>query len=174
LYRLTAIDIGKLTAEIADVHAAHAGEKEITLETDCQTDLNFASNRDLLNILLGNLIDNAIKYSPNRTTIRIGVCRDGADVLFQVKDEGYGIESAQLDQIFEEFYRTRRARELEPDGTGLGLPIVKRAVESLGGRITVYSKLGHGTRFDVRLPATGSQIDSASTQGESDEEDTDH
>ena len=72
-----------------------------------------------------------------------------------VRDQGYGIEPEELDKIFEEFYRTRKARELERDGTGLGLSIIKRAVESLGGRLTVYSELNKGTTFHIFLPAGG-------------------
>jgi signal transduction histidine kinase len=81
-----------------------------------------------------------------------------------VRDEGYGIEPEELDKIFEEFYRTRRARELERDGTGLGLPIVQRAVEALAGRLTVYSELNKGTTFHIFLP----------TAEEKDEQDPDH
>lgn len=72
-----------------------------------------------------------------------------------VRDQGYGIEPEELDKIFEEFYRTRKARELERDGTGLGLSIIKRAVESLGGRLTVYSELNKGTTFYIFFPAGG-------------------
>jgi two-component system phosphate regulon sensor histidine kinase PhoR len=72
-----------------------------------------------------------------------------------VKDQGYGIEPEEMEKIFEEFYRTRKARELERDGTGLGLSIVQRAVESLGGRLTVYSELKEGTTFHIFFPAGG-------------------
>lgn len=62
------------------------------MRSDCQADLVFASNRDILNILVGNLINNAVKYSPNRTTIRIVPRNDGPEILLQVRDEGYGME----------------------------------------------------------------------------------
>jgi two-component system phosphate regulon sensor histidine kinase PhoR len=73
-------------------------------------------------------------------------------VHLTVRDEGMGIEAQELDRIFEEFYRTRRAREREKDGTGLGLVITKRAVEKLRGRIQIYSEVDKGTTFHVYLP----------------------
>jgi signal transduction histidine kinase len=86
------------------------------------------------------------------------------EVHLLVRDEGYGIEPEELGKIFEEFYRTRAARQLERDGTGLGLSIVKRAVESLSGRINVYSQVGKGTTFHIFLPVLEAK----------DEQDPDH
>jgi two-component system phosphate regulon sensor histidine kinase PhoR len=76
-------------------------------------------------------------------------------VHLSVADQGHGIEPQELEKIFEEFYRTRKAREMERDGTGLGLSIVQRAVESLGGRLTVYSEIEKGTTFHIFFPAGG-------------------
>jgi signal transduction histidine kinase len=172
-YRWTEIQLDRTLVEIVDLHITHAQQRKISIRVDCQPGLTFVSNRDLLNILLGNLINNAIKYSPEDTTIVVSALRDGADVKFQVQDQGYGIEADQLEQIFEEFYRTRHARELERDGTGLGLPIVQRAVESLGGRIRVYSELDRGTRFDIWLPFQTGAPDNTSN-GEEDETNSHH
>jgi signal transduction histidine kinase len=73
-----------------------------------------------------------------------------------VEDTGIGIAPEDQDRIFEEFYRTPQAKEMEPRGTGLGLPLVKRVVERNGGTVEVHSELGQGTRFTFRLPvATG-------------------
>ncbi len=130
-----------------------AAGKQITLAANCPKDLCLPATRDLLKIILGNLVHNAIKYSPPRSTVSVTAQAEGPEVHLLVRDEGYGIEPAELDRIFEEFYRTRAARELERDGTGLGLAIVKRAVESLAGRINVYSELGKGTTFHIFLPA---------------------
>jgi signal transduction histidine kinase len=152
--RLTSTELR--LAEIITVNlelaAGAAEQKDIRLVSSCPEGLVFSSNRDLLNIILGNLINNAIKYSPPGTTVAVNAAVTGTDVHLTVRDEGYGIEPKELDNIFEEFYRTRRARELERDGTGLGLPIVKRAVESLGGRLTVYSELDKGTTFHIFFP----------------------
>lgn len=159
-YRWTEIQVDRSLTEMVDKHLTHAQGRRISIQVDCEPGLTIQSNRDLFDITLGNLINNAIKYSPADTTITVSAHRDGEDIKLQVSDQGYGIEADQLEQIFEEFYRTRHARELERDGTGLGLPIVKRAVESLGGRIRVYSEVNRGTRFDIWLPRDEQHQDS--------------
>jgi two-component system phosphate regulon sensor histidine kinase PhoR len=129
---------------------AHA--KGITFTSNCSKYLTLRSNRDLLNIMLNNLISNAVKYSPSDTTIAVNAEEDRETLHIMVKDEGMGIKPDELDKIFEEFYRTRRAREIDRDGTGLGLPIIQKAVESLNGKITVYSEEEKGTTFHIYLP----------------------
>ena len=69
-----------------------------------------------------------------------------------IKDQGIGIAETDLHKIFDEFYRTQKAREMEKDGTGLGLAIVKKAIDRLKGRVSVYSEEGKGTTFHVYLP----------------------
>jgi signal transduction histidine kinase len=141
-----------------------AAAKQIALASNCPKDLCLPATRDLLKIILGNLVHNAIKYSPPHSTVNVTAQAEGQEVHLLVRDEGYGIEAEELEKIFEEFYRTRAARERERDGTGLGLSIVKRAVESLAGRISVYSELGKGTTFHIFLPVSEAK----------DEQDPDH
>lgn len=162
-YDSVALQLREIIDYQFDLHRSQAVQKNIELAADCPPEIVLRANRDLLNIILSNLINNAIKYSPESTTIRVSVSRSGAEIQITVEDQGYGIDPGEMDKVFEEFYRSRKARELERDGTGLGLPIVKRAVESLDGRLTVYSELGKGTAFHIFLPAGGE-----------DEQDTDH
>jgi signal transduction histidine kinase len=129
-----------------------AQEKQINIRTTCPRDLYIKGSRDLLNIIIGNLLTNAIKYSPERSTIILNGEKMEHMAHILVKDQGMGMKADELDSIFEEFYRTRAAREIEKDGTGLGLPIVKRAVQSLDGKISVYSEEGRGSSFHVYLP----------------------
>jgi signal transduction histidine kinase len=175
-YTKTVLNVREIIDYQLDIHSSQAIQKNIDLAADCPQQLSLVSNRDLLNIILSNLINNAIKYSPDSTTITVqadaatagsaapereGVAASGGgrrgsgEVHLVVSDHGYGIEPEELEKIFEEFYRTRKARELERDGTGLGLPIVQRAVESLGGRMTVYSELNKGTTFNIFFPSGG-------------------
>ena len=137
-----------------DLFLNAANEKDIQVASNCSRDLSLITSRDLMNIIFSNLISNAIKYSPAKTTVRVNAEKDKDKVHIMVKDEGIGIKSDELDRIFEEFYRTRRAREIVKDGTGLGLSIVQKAVEALNGKISVYSEEGKGTTFHIYLPSS--------------------
>jgi signal transduction histidine kinase len=163
-YNRSELRLKELIESNLELAGSQAEQKKINLLANCPRELKIRSNRDLLNIILSNLITNAIKYSPQGATVTVNAQEEDEQVHLMVKDEGYGIEPEEMDKIFEEFYRTRRARELERDGTGLGLPIVKRAVESLQGRLTVYSEPGKGSTFHIFLPRTEAK----------DEQDPDH
>ena len=108
-----------------------------------------------LALLVHNLLDNAIRYSPEGGQIRATVvARDGiAEVT--ISDTGIGIASRDLDRVFERFYRADPARSRETGGTGLGLSIVKHVAEAHGGDVEVQSVLGAGSTFTVRLPLAG-------------------
>ena len=112
------------------------------------------SARDLA-LLVRNLIDNALRYTGEGGIVAVDVRVDDDEVVLAVDDTGIGIPTRDLPRIFERFYRVDRARSRETGGTGLGLAIVKHVVENHGGRISVDSELGRGTRFEVRLPAAG-------------------
>lgn len=112
------------------------------------------ADEEAIRQILDNLIDNAIKYTPEGGSVRIG-CRPAEDreaVVLEVMDSGLGIPRDDLPRIFERFYRVDKARSRELGGTGLGLSIVKHVVQSLGGEITVSSRVGGGSRFTVRIP----------------------
>ncbi|HET7234902.1 MAG TPA: ATP-binding protein [Actinomycetota bacterium] len=110
------------------------------------------SARDLA-LLARNLIDNAIRYTRPGGRVDVTLETQGGDVLLSVQDTGVGIPTRDVPRIFERFYRVDRARSRETGGTGLGLSIVRHIVENHGGRISVDSELGRGTRIEVRLPA---------------------
>jgi signal transduction histidine kinase len=85
--------------------------------------------------------------------VDVSLAAENGEVVLDVRDTGLGIPQRDLPRIFERFYRVDRARSRETGGTGLGLSIVRHVVENHGGRITVESELGRGSRFEVRLPA---------------------
>jgi len=110
------------------------------------------SARDLA-LLVRNLIDNAIRYTPSGGDVAVTVASEGRRVLLRVADTGVGIPQRDLPRIFERFYRVDHARSRETGGTGLGLAIVRHVCENHGGEVAVTSELGRGTTFEVRLPA---------------------
>jgi len=110
------------------------------------------ADEEAIRQILDNLIDNAIKYTPEGGSVRVGCRLQGGTVTVEVADTGIGIPRDDLPRIFERFYRVDKARSRELGGTGLGLSIVKHLVQSIGGQISVDSRLGAGTRFTVHLP----------------------
>lgn len=103
---------------------------------------------------LVNLLDNAVKYSPPGTEVAVEITPDGGEWILSVEDQGPGIPEKDLPRIFERFYRVDKARSLEMGGTGLGLSIVKHIALVHGGRASVSSQEGQGSRFMLRLPRT--------------------
>ena len=110
------------------------------------------ADEEALRQILDNLIDNALKYTPERGQIRVACRLDDGTAAVEVADSGIGIPRDDLPRVFERFYRVDKARSRELGGTGLGLSIVKHLVQSIGGQITVESRLGAGSRFIVVLP----------------------
>ena len=102
-----------------------------------------------------NLLDNAVKYSPARTTITVAVERDGAQAVLRVRDEGIGIASDMLPRLFEPFAQAEAAGQRAAGGLGLGLPLVQSIVQQHGGAITAHSDgIGKGSEIIVRLPTS--------------------
>jgi PAS domain S-box-containing protein len=105
-----------------------------------------------LESVFNNLLANAVNYSDDGGKITIRARQDGPKLRVEVIDQGFGIEPEKISLIFDKFYRVKNARTRYVTGTGLGLPIVKSVVESLGGHITVQSQPGAGSTFIVELP----------------------
>jgi two-component system phosphate regulon sensor histidine kinase PhoR len=110
------------------------------------------ADQEAVSQILENLVDNAVKYTPEGGNIWVRYRGDGDQVVLEVEDTGIGIPERDLPRIFERFYRADKARSRELGGTGLGLSIVKHLVQSMHGSIRASSRLGKGTTFEVRLP----------------------
>lgn len=104
---------------------------------------------------LGKLLDNAVKFSPSGTTISVGVEGSGDEAMIWVQDEGVGIDSTDLQMIFQKFHQVDGSHTRQAGGTGIGLSIAKTVVELHGGRIDVSSEPGRGARFTIVLPRDG-------------------
>ena len=110
------------------------------------------ADEEAIRQILDNLLDNAINYTPpgGRITVTGRIAEES--VVFEVRDTGIGIPRDDLPRVFERFFRVDKARSREVGGTGLGLSIVKHLVQSLGGRVSVESRLNGGSTFRVALP----------------------
>jgi len=137
-------DLVKMTKQLSDrVIHVEAEQDKIRMTTD----------RNCLNQILQNLIDNAVKYSTDDELIVIKLAQVADQVTIQVQDYGCGIDLKQQERIFDRFYRVDNARSRATGGTGLGLAIVKTLVETMNGEITVWSEPGAGSLFTVTLPS---------------------
>ncbi|GHF91856.1 two-component sensor histidine kinase [Streptomyces filamentosus] len=157
------VSVDELVAEAIDRSRHPASTKQITMASGGAADLFVWGSRGQLAAALGNLVENAVNYSPARTRVGIAarrVAAPGGDLIeIAVTDQGLGIPEKDRERIFERFYRVDPARSRATGGTGLGLAIVKHVAASHGGEVTVWSTEGQGSTFTLRLPEAGSVRD---------------
>ncbi|MEV4875907.1 sensor histidine kinase [Streptomyces cyaneofuscatus] len=153
------VKVEVLVAEAIDRCRQQAGSKQITMASGGTEGLTVWGNRGQLVGALGNLVENAVNYSPARTRVGIAARRTagpGGDLIeIAVTDQGIGISEKDRERVFERFYRVDPARSRATGGTGLGLAIVKHVAASHGGEVTVWSSEGQGSTFTLRLPESG-------------------
>lgn len=123
---------------------------------------------DALKTAVKNLVENAIRYSPTKTHVAVGIVADEQNVRIKVVDQGIGIPERSLGRVFERFYRVDPARSRETGGTGLGLSITKHCVQECGGTIAVWSREGEGSTFTITLPRGVKEAGSGRTAGKDD------
>jgi len=151
-YSFEDLDLRLLADEVAEQLAVLAEERGQTLVV--QGESTIASiDRLTIRQALVNLVDNAIKYSPERANVRVRVSGDSQFAELAVEDDGPGIAPEHAEKIFERFYRIDPSRSRAQGGTGLGLSLVKLAAEAHGGRVEVASTPGRGSTFRIVLPA---------------------
>jgi two-component system, OmpR family, phosphate regulon sensor histidine kinase PhoR len=126
--------------------------KKMNIEIQCNENLKGSINKNLMEQAIGNLLDNAIKYSDKKTKIEVTAKNEDGDLMISVKDSGYGIAEEHMPRLFERFYRIDKGRSREEGGTGLGLAIVKHIVNAMNGTIEVDSTPGKGSVFTIRIP----------------------
>ncbi|MCS6934945.1 MAG: HAMP domain-containing histidine kinase [Chitinophagales bacterium] len=144
------IDMARIASEVCTRFANN--KKSITIHTQIPSSLT--ANGDVLGFtsLVTNLVENAIKYSPESTTVTVALVKTESEVLLRVCDEGIGIPDNEKQKIFEKFYRVGNENTRTTKGTGLGLYIVKKYVEIFNGRIQVYDRNPRGVCFEITLP----------------------
>ncbi|HSA52736.1 MAG TPA: ATP-binding protein [Yinghuangia sp.] len=152
LQDMSPVPVDELVAEAVDRCRQLAQNKQIALAVGGDPGLVIPGDHNQLVMAIGNLVENAVNYSPERTRVDIDVRATGRKAVIAVSDQGIGIPSRELDRIFERFYRVDPARSRATGGTGLGLSIVKHIVAGHGGEVTVRSMEGAGTTFTLVLP----------------------
>jgi two-component system phosphate regulon sensor histidine kinase PhoR len=149
------VDLVGLAKEMVGGYADRAEERRIRLSTELQPNVAVRGDRAQLGLLLSNLIDNALRYTPAKGTVCVRLDATESRAVLQVADTGEGIPAAELPRIFERFYRVDKARARQTGGTGLGLAIVRHVAEAHGGTVRVDSELSRGSTFTVTLPVAG-------------------
>lgn len=162
------VDVNQLVASAVDHNRITAESKNIQLMLGGRALHPVHGDPELLGTAVRNLVENAIRYSPEKTKVGIGMAEKNGQIKISVKDQGPGIPEDEQDRIFERFYRVDPARSRQTGGTGLGLSIVKHVMGQHGGDISLWSIPGEGSTFTLTLPAVDeqSQLDLLGADGE--------
>ncbi|HCF60301.1 MAG TPA: sensor histidine kinase [Myxococcales bacterium] len=148
--KLTDCDLRGLARGVVELFRSESPRHDLVF-LEPETPVQVRCDEGRIEQALGNLVSNAIKYSPAGGRVTVGVFARGDEAIFEVTDQGVGIPPEERERIFEPFRRSPTSREAVP-GTGLGLSITRRIVESHGGRLELESEPGKGSTFRARLP----------------------
>lgn len=154
------ISLNKVVEEAIYQSKIRAEKRHVEINFVAEEEVEFFGDRKQLVMAISNLVENAINYSPERTSVNV-VLRKNEDVAeIAISDQGVGIAESDIERIFERFYRVDSARSRDTGGTGLGLSIVKHVISNHGGDIQVWSVPGTGSTFTVLLPLTKAKDES--------------
>ena len=146
------LDVDELVEQAISQAQIHADNRNIEVIVGPKSGVEVVGDRSQLIMAVHNLIENAINYSNDGTTVSVNHEAEDDIVNISVVDQGVGISDVDIERIFERFYRIDPARSRETGGTGLGLAIVKHVALNHGGEISVWSSPGVGSTFSLRLP----------------------
>nr|BFF12352.1 hypothetical protein GCM10025699_36550 [Microbacterium flavescens] len=152
------VSIDEVVAAALDAHAIQADSAGVDVVRGGRRGLYVRGDVQVLSEAVGNLIANAIAYSPQGSSVGVGVKSVDGVVEIAVTDRGIGIAEGDQDRVFERFYRADPARARRTGGSGLGLSIVKHAVQRHGGEVRLWSRPGRGSTFTIRLPETAPPV----------------
>jgi signal transduction histidine kinase len=155
-YRLVRSDLAAVVRDVVDAYRFQIEQHGFALDLDVAEDLpEMRIDPEAISQALINLLNNAIKYSPEEKSIRVSVRSEAGRVLVSVADRGIGIPKAEQKRIFEKFYRAESSLVHTTKGSGLGLALVQHITEAHGGRVEVTSAPGQGSTFTLSLPVAG-------------------
>ena len=146
------VQVDDLLKRVIDENSTDATASGINLVRDGEEGLTLLGSREQVAVAVGNLVANAVAYSPSGSTVVVTAKGGESTVDLSVTDQGIGIPANEIDRIFERFYRVDPARHRSTGGTGLGLSIVKHVAASHGGDVRVWSVEGQGSTFTLTLP----------------------
>lgn len=148
----TPVKLDMIVHEVVDELQETAKKKRIRLNETANPFIPpIVVDRSMITRAVSHLVDNAIKYSPEKTSVSVSTLLEREHLRILVEDRGFGIAADELDKIWQNFYRSERNGKQE-ESTGLGLPLVKEIVEQHGGTVEVESEVGHGSKFSIILP----------------------
>ncbi|MFQ5522482.1 MAG: ATP-binding protein [Acidimicrobiia bacterium] len=156
--RKETVDVGAHVAEVVEGFRRRAAEMGVTLEVDAAEGVIVETDPDRLSQIAQNLVENALRYTPETGRVQVRVADDGDRVVIEVSDTGVGIPEEDLPRVFDRHY-VGRQRVVRKEGSGLGLSIVEGLVERMGGEVAAASKVGEGTTIRLWLPRGGDQTE---------------
>jgi len=146
------VDLSDMIVSLVEQLEPVASVKGITMKTGAEPHVHVCGDASWIERVVLNLLDNAIKFTPDGGNVTVSLAAKGAEAALSVQDNGIGIPAEALPRIFERFYRAEPSRSKQIEGVGLGLALAQWIVEKHGGRITVESQPGQGSCFTVYLP----------------------
>ncbi|MFW6140824.1 MAG: ATP-binding protein [Acidobacteriota bacterium] len=152
-YYFQKTDIGQqIREEIADFKKDKIYEK-IKIKAQIETNIpSINIDREAFSLALSNLLENAVKFSPDQKAILVAAKQEGETIQVDIKDKGMGIDPSETDRIFDKFYQGKNTDQKSLGGTGLGLTLVKQVMEAHEGKVKVKSKMGEGSAFSLIFP----------------------
>lgn len=158
-------NVTDIVAQAVEVVRPLAKQKDITIDVDVPDGLTVFCDGTQMVHAVRNLVDNAVKYTPEGGNVSVSAGIDGSRLYISVKDTGIGIPQGEVRRIFERFYRVDKARSRQYGGTGLGLSIVKEIMDAHHGEVTVDTQLGKGSTFTLLLPLTKEDFEQSERAG---------
>jgi signal transduction histidine kinase len=156
-YQFTAIDATAFLKSLVEEFGREADRQGSRVELSMEQEVPPArADREALSCVVWNLLDNAVKYSPECRTVWVDLARENGHVAIRVRDKGVGIPREEHERIFQKFVRGETAKSLAVPGTGIGLAVAQQIIRRHGGEIRLNSEPGAGSTFTVLLPVAES------------------